>query len=140
MSWEAYIDSLKGPDSSGTCPVEEAAIWGNNPMSVWATTPGLSTITLEEIKMLCGDRKSFQMCGPSIGGKKCFVLKDEMDEDGMHVLNLKTTKDNDGNAYLISVGKAKTCLIIARGTKDAKGGQVCNKVQSITNYLWNSGM
>ena len=46
MSWEAYIDSLKGPDSSGTCPVEEAAIWGNNPMSVWATTPGLSSITV----------------------------------------------------------------------------------------------
>lgn len=76
----------------------------------WMITSLLVSLSqLEEIKMLCGDRKSFQMCGPSIGGKKCFVLKDEMDEDGMHVLNLKTTKDNDGNAYLISVGKAKTC-------------------------------
>lgn len=43
MSWQGYIDNLKTPDQSGTCPVSEAAICGitAGQESVWASSPGI---------------------------------------------------------------------------------------------------
>uniref|UniRef100_A0A671WUP5 Profilin n=1 Tax=Sparus aurata TaxID=8175 RepID=A0A671WUP5_SPAAU len=102
MSWDQYITTLKA-DSQ----VEEAAIWGcdKGAESKWAGGPGLDSITADEIKKLAGDRSAFRQCGPHISGKKCMLLTDNMDAEGIYCLNLKTAADADGNRYSICVGK-----------------------------------
>ncbi|XP_030266926.1 uncharacterized protein LOC115578193 [Sparus aurata] len=136
MSWDQYITTLKA-DSQ----VEEAAIWGcdKGAESKWAGGPGLDSITADEIKKLAGDRSAFRQCGPHISGKKCMLLTDNMDAEGIYCLNLKTAADADGNRYSICVGKTNKALIIAKGTKDANGGHLAEQVFKIVKYLREAG-
>uniref|UniRef100_A0A3B4VNM2 Profilin n=1 Tax=Seriola dumerili TaxID=41447 RepID=A0A3B4VNM2_SERDU len=132
MSWDSYIDNLKTADSNGVVAVAEAAICGMTvgSESVWASTPALASISVEEIKRLAGTRKDFGQSGPLIGGVKCRMIRDNMDNDGMFSLDLKTAADASGTAYNVCVA-----LVIAKGTKEANGGQLASKVFSIVNYL-----
>ncbi|XP_073331752.1 profilin-2-like [Pagrus major] len=136
MSWDQYITNLKA-DSQ----VEEAAIWGceKGAESKWAGGAGLDCITADEIKKLVGDRSAFRQCGPHIGGKKCMLLNDHMDTDGVHSLNLKTAADSDGNRYSICVGKTAKALVIVKGTKDANGGHLSDLTFKTVDYLRKSG-
>uniref|UniRef100_A0A3Q3A0Z9 Profilin n=2 Tax=Kryptolebias marmoratus TaxID=37003 RepID=A0A3Q3A0Z9_KRYMA len=142
MSWQSYIDSLKTADQSGLVPVNEAAICGIAPgqESVWVSTPGLSSITAEEIKKLSGDRSGFGQHGVYIGGQRCRLIRDQMDTDPIFALDLKTAADADGNAYGICVGKSKTAVVIVKGTKDASGGQLSSKVFTVVSHLRKSNM
>ncbi|XP_040886776.1 profilin-1 [Toxotes jaculatrix] len=138
MSWDSYLDTLKTVDTNtGTVPVEEAAIcgMGSGSESVWASTPGLRGIKPEEIKRLAGRRDDFGQSGPFIAGIKCRMIRDNMDDDKMYSLDLKTAKDAEGNTYNVCVGKSKQALIIAKGTKDATGGQLAAKVFTVVKYL-----
>ncbi|XP_023257787.1 profilin-1-like [Seriola lalandi dorsalis] len=137
MSWDSYIDNLKTPDSNGVVAVAEAAICGmlSGSESVWASTPALANISVEEIKRLAGKRSDFGQSGPLIGGVKCRMIRDNMDNDGMFSLDLKTAADASGNAFSVCVGKSKSALVIAKGTKEANGGQLASKVFGIVNYL-----
>ncbi|XP_039996811.1 profilin-1 [Xiphias gladius] len=110
MSWNAYVDSLKMPDEKGIVAVEEAALCGILPgkEGVWASSEGLASITEDEIKKLAGDRKDFGQCGPCIAGVKCRMIRDSMDDETLHSLDLKTASDNEGNTYNICVGKSES--------------------------------
>lgn len=90
---------------------------------------------MDEIKKLAHDRKNFSQVGAYIAGKKCMMLRDELDTDKVHTLDLKTARDADGNAYGICVGKSKQALVIAMGTKEASGGQLTSKVFGVVDYL-----
>ncbi|XP_070786061.1 profilin-1 [Enoplosus armatus] len=142
MSWQPYIDNLKAPDESGNAPVEEAAICGlsSGAESVWCSTPALANITVDEIKKLANDRKLFPERGAFIAGKKCMMLRDNLDTEGVYTLDMKSAKDADGNAYGLCVGKSSTALIIAQGKKDATGGQLATRVYKMVEYLRKSNM
>uniref|UniRef100_A0A3B5QUY8 Profilin n=1 Tax=Xiphophorus maculatus TaxID=8083 RepID=A0A3B5QUY8_XIPMA len=131
MSWQSYIDTMKTADQSGMVPVAEAAICGiaAGQESVWVSTSGLQGITVDEIKKLGSkDRSSFAQNGVYIGGTRCRLIRDQMDMDPVFALDLKTAADADGNAFGVCVGKTKTAVVIAKGTKDASGGQISNKL------------
>ncbi|KAM8746944.1 profilin-1-like [Acanthopagrus schlegelii] len=132
MSWDQYITNLKA-DSQ----VLDAAIWGceKGAESKWAGGAGLDSITVDEIKRLVGDRSAFRQCGPHIAGNKCMLLTDNMDTEGVHCLNLKTAADAEGNRYSVCVGKTNKALIIVKGTKDANGGHLAEKVYQTVKYL-----
>ncbi|XP_043954510.1 profilin-1 [Gambusia affinis] len=143
MSWQSYIDTMKSPDQSGTVPVAEAAICGITPgqESVWVSTPGLQGITVDEIKKLGSkDRSSFAQNGAYIGGTRCRLIRDQMDMEPVYALDLKTAADADGNTFGVCVGKTKTAVVIAKGTKDASGGQISNKVFNVVEHLRKAGM
>ncbi|XP_076580376.1 profilin-1 [Chaetodon auriga] len=143
MTWQAYIDDLMSVDEqTGTIPVMDAAICGTEvgQQSVWASSPGLSNITAEEIKRLIGDRPTFHSSGPVIGGRKCMLLRDQMDDDTSYALNLKTKADEQGVCFSVCVGKSKSALVIAFGNKDAQGGQLVKKVYKVVKHLRESNM
>ncbi|GLD72577.1 profilin-1-like protein, partial [Lates japonicus] len=81
------------------------------------------TLTAEEIRKLAGKRDTFGQCGPCVGGMKCRMLRDNMEDEKMYSLDLKSAADAEGNTYSVCVGKSKQALVIARGTKDATGGR-----------------
>ncbi|XP_041842298.1 profilin-1 [Melanotaenia boesemani] len=137
MSWQSYIDTLRTADQSGQVPIAEAAICGIEPgqESVWVSTPGLSNITVDEIKKLAGNRSSFGQTGVYIGGTRCRLIRDQLDVEPIYALDLKTAADADGNAYGICVGKSKKTVVIAKGIKDATGGQLSNKVFTVISHL-----
>ncbi|RVE60922.1 hypothetical protein OJAV_G00185530 [Oryzias javanicus] len=144
MSWQAYIDNLKSPDHTGLITVAEAAICGIAPgsESVWASTPGLASISVEEIKALAGDstkRKSFAQNGVYIAGQRCRLLRDQMDTEEIFTLDLKTAADANGDAFGVCVGKSKTAIVIAKGTKEANGGHLSSKVFTVVSYLRKQG-
>ncbi|XP_030580652.1 profilin-1-like [Archocentrus centrarchus] len=139
MSWNAYIDSMKTADQSGTAPVAQAAICGctSGQESVWA---GTLQVTADEIKKLCAsDRSSFAQNGVYIAGRRCRLIRDQLDVDPMFAMDVKTAADAEGNTYSICVGKTKQAIVIAMGTKDASGGQVSNKVHTVVEHLRKAG-
>ncbi|XP_037533324.1 profilin-1 [Nematolebias whitei] len=142
MSWQSYIDTLKTPDQSGMVPVMEGAICGITPgqESVWVSTPGLSGITVDEIKKLGGDRSGFGQNGVYIAGQRCRLIRDQMDMDPIFALDLKTAADAEGNTFGICVGKSKTAVVIVKGIKDATGGQLSSKVYNVVSHLRKSNM
>ncbi|XP_054880750.1 profilin-1-like [Poeciliopsis prolifica] len=138
MSWQSYIDNMRTPDHSGTTPVAEAAICGTGAgqESIWASSPGLQGITADEIKKLAGkDRSSFAQNGVYIAGTRCRLIRDQMDNEPTFAMDLKTAADADGNTFGVCVGKTNTAIVIAKGTKDATGGQISNKVFSVVEHL-----
>ncbi|KAM7366718.1 hypothetical protein PAMP_016129 [Pampus punctatissimus] len=139
MSWEAYITNLKGIDSTGAYPVDQAAICGISDFSVWASTPGFS-LSVEEIKKLAGDRKDFCQNGTHVGGVKCRLIRDNMEMEGVYCVHLKTSADGEGNSYNVCVGRTHKALIIAKGKKEANGGQISEKVFSLVDYLRKANM
>ncbi|XP_026181937.1 profilin-1 [Mastacembelus armatus] len=135
MSWDSYITNLKTPDQSGQCPIEDAAICGIADGTVWAGTPAFKQIQPNEIKRLAGNRSDFAQSGPMIAGIKCRLLRDNLDTEGMHVMDLKTAADAQGNTYSVCIGKTLQSIIIVKGTKEASGGQISAKLHTILDYL-----
>uniref|UniRef100_A0A8D2ZW48 Uncharacterized protein n=1 Tax=Scophthalmus maximus TaxID=52904 RepID=A0A8D2ZW48_SCOMX len=58
-----------------------------------------------KIKKLMSNRANFSKCGPFIAGKKCMMLRDDLDEEKMYTLQLRTSTDAEGNNYSVCVGK-----------------------------------
>ncbi|XP_041634860.1 profilin-1 [Cheilinus undulatus] len=143
MSWDGWICSMKAGDSQGESPVEEAAICGTTAgqESVWASSPGLANITVDEIKKLVCSRSEMPINGCYLGGKKCRLLRDRMDEEGCFSLDLKTSSDgSDSGPVNVCVGRTKTAVVIAFGKKDAPGGKLGDKVFKTTECLRKSNM
>ncbi|AWO97462.1 Profilin isoform 2 [Scophthalmus maximus] len=114
--------------------IQHAAICGIATESVWASSTGFN-VTPEEIKKLMSNRANFSKCGPFIAGKKCMMLRDDLDEEKMYTLQLRTSTDAEGNNYSVCVGKTLSALIIVQGYKDVSGGPICTKLYKIVDYL-----
>ncbi|XP_069031694.1 profilin-1-like [Embiotoca jacksoni] len=141
MAWQGYVDSLVAPEPNGFQLVTKAAICGigKGLESVWASSPDFP-VTTEEIKKLVGDRSTFSQCGVHIGGIKCRLLRDQLDEEGSYCMQLKTAADADGKTYGMCVGKTLKAILIVKGAPDVGGGQLCNKVFKMVEYLRASDM
>ncbi|XP_031169636.1 profilin-2-like [Sander lucioperca] len=139
MSWQAYVDSLTGPDSSGNKTIEDAAICGlaSGAESIWASSPGLSSLTADQIKKLAGNSSALRECGPSIGEMKCMLLTDDSENPSSYCMHLKASKNHGG--FNICVGKAKTAMVIAKGKDGTAGNQVSTRVFPIVKYLRDAG-
>ncbi|XP_061566238.1 profilin-1-like [Cololabis saira] len=138
MSWQAFIERLTDKiDGTKPSPVEEAAICGIElgKESVWASTTG-AAITVEEIKKLASEQRSdFAQNGVHVFGRRCRLIRDQLDVEGVFMMDLKTAADAEGNTYGVCVSKTKTAIIVVRGTKDANGGQLSTRVYSVADYL-----
>lgn len=64
---------------------------------------------VDEIKRLAGTRTDFGASGPCVGGMKCRMLRDNLDDEGLHSMQLKTVADGSGNAYMVCIGKTCKC-------------------------------
>lgn len=60
-----------------------------------------------EIKKLSGNRKELELNSLVIVNWKCVLLKDDLDTDDDHMMNLKTWADSEGKRYPVSIGKTK---------------------------------
>ncbi|KAF6720248.1 Profilin-1 [Oryzias melastigma] len=140
MSWQQYIDTLKAPDHNNQVPVAEAAICGIAPGSegIWASTPGLASISVDEIKKLAGRRDTFAQNGVHIAGQRCRLIRDQMDMESVYTLDLKTAADANGDTFGVCVGRSLQAIVIAKGTKEASGGQLSSKVFTVVDYLRKS--
>lgn len=139
MSWDDYVKNVKSSDQSGMTPVAAVAICGiaEGQQNVWA---GSLQVTPDEIKKLCAsDRASFAQNGVYIAGKRCRLIRDQLDIEPMFAMDVKTAADAEGNTYSICIGRSKQTLVIAMGTKDASGGQVSNKVHGVVEHLRKVG-
>ncbi|KAL3050808.1 profilin-1-like [Trematomus bernacchii] len=137
MSWDGYITSLMAA-TDGVSHVSGAAICGQDG-STWAASDNMKCITAEEVKKLIGDTSTFHQSGPVVAGMKCMMIRDQYEDPSSYCLQLKSRKDAEGNTFNICVGKTTTAVVIAKGTKEANGGQVTAKVYTIVSYLRGAG-
>ncbi|XP_033465536.1 profilin-1 [Epinephelus lanceolatus] len=137
MSWDSYITNL-----TAHIMIDDAAIWGKTPgqESQWAASPGLSNISVGEIKRLAGDTNALRSNGPTIGGMKCMFIRDNSDDPHILSMDLKSVKDEQGNTRCVCVGVSKTALVIAKGSKESNGGTLAEEVYKIVNHLKNSNV
>ncbi|CAJ1048375.1 Beta-enolase [Xyrichtys novacula] len=137
--WTAWINSLTAADS----PVEDAAICGITPgqESVWASTPALSNISVDEIRKMANDRKDFAINGAYLGGKRCRLIRDQLEMEGVNCCDLKTAAGADGsNPVNVCVGKSKQAIVVAFAKKDSGGGPLGDKVFKTVDHLRKCNM
>ncbi|TWW63209.1 profilin-1 [Takifugu flavidus] len=134
MSWDGYITNLTSKDADGSQVIEHAAIWGREPLSVWATSEGFN-IKEEELRQLLGDRQELFVKGVRVAGEKCVLIKDELDLEGSDIMNLRTQKNSEGNLFFLSIGKTTKTFVIVKGSATAQGGQVADKLFKTVQYL-----
>ncbi|KAK1890014.1 Profilin-1, partial [Dissostichus eleginoides] len=92
------------------------------------------TSASEEVKKLIGDTSTFHQSGPVVAGMKCMMIRDQYADPSSYCLQLKSRKDAEGNSFNICVA-----IVIAKGTKEANGGQVTAKVFAMVSYLLGAG-
>ncbi|KAG9346413.1 hypothetical protein JZ751_006724 [Albula glossodonta] len=138
MSWQSYIDNLT---ADGV--VIEAAIAGceSGQESVWASKGEFCKITPAEIRQLmASDRSSLFSTGVTMGGVKCTVLRDNLNTDQNHTMDLKTkSSDTQPDTFNITVGKSNKALVIVKGAKDTHGGKLNPRAFSMAEHLRKSG-
>ncbi|XP_036381631.1 profilin-1-like [Megalops cyprinoides] len=138
MSWDDYITNLM---SGGE--MKDAAIVGcvSASESVWAAHPTgqFKAITAAEIRQLVGkDRSSFFSNGVTLGGIKCTVLRDTLNDENSMDLRTKAS-EADTQTCNISVGKSNTALVILKGNHGVHGGTVNVKAFNMAEHLRKSG-
>uniref|UniRef100_A0AAY4BPY5 Profilin n=1 Tax=Denticeps clupeoides TaxID=299321 RepID=A0AAY4BPY5_9TELE len=106
MAWQQYVTNLMSGDF-----VLDAAILGHEAgaESVWASNPGgtFGRITPAEIKALvANDRSAMFAGGVTLGGQKCTVLRDALNVDQQHTMDIRTkATDADPDTYSICIAK-----------------------------------
>lgn len=137
-SWDSYIDNIqlqsKGADDVIHC--DRAAIIGLDG-ALWTTSDHASCMKMLNGETLTivngmkqGEKINFQSAGIYAEGVKYQFLRDE---DGM-VLGKK--KDNGA----ITLGIAKSCIVIGHTTEGGSQGNVNKAVATVTSYLESVGM
>ncbi|KAJ8342207.1 hypothetical protein SKAU_G00321350 [Synaphobranchus kaupii] len=119
MSWDAYIQNLM---ASGE--LEDAAICGCTAGGeyVWASHPGgcLSSITPQEIQQLMSkDRNELMAKGVILGGMKCLLIRDGMDDEQEPSMDLKA-KGHD--CVGITIAKSNKGQSLPMSDDDDGGG------------------
>lgn len=140
MSWDSYVANLMARTG-----VDDAAILGLDPPSVWASNAGgkFASITAQEIQALAqseSSRKRFMAEGITLGGGKCTVLRDSLDMDQDFTMDIRTKAcPDDPSTYSICIAKSQKALVIVRAKKDVHGGMVNPYAHEIAKYLRKSG-
>jgi len=138
MSWQSYVDNLM---ADGTC--QDSAIVGFvDAKYVWASVPGgiFVNITSQEIDGVVGkDRVEFFTSGLTLGSKKCSVIRDSLNSENDWTMDVRTKSVGGEPTYNISIGKANRAMVLIMGKEGVHGGQLNQKVFSMTDYLRKSG-
>ncbi|KAI9890124.1 MAG: profilin, required for normal timing of actin polymerization in response to thermal stress [Vezdaea aestivalis] len=127
MSWQGYVDSLKG---SG---LEKVAIFSADGTSPWATSPGFN-ITPSELQTVIASFtddspiKKIQGEGFHIDGEKLMTLK----ADDRSVYGKK------GKEGIVIV-KTKQAILIGYYTEKTQPGAAANTVETMADYLISLG-
>ncbi|KAJ8342204.1 hypothetical protein SKAU_G00321320 [Synaphobranchus kaupii] len=134
MSWDAYIQNLM---ESGQ--LVDAAICGCTAGDeyVWASHPGgcLSSITPQEIQQLMSkDRKELMAKGVILGGMKCLLIRDGMDDELEPSMDLKSTGDN---CLSITIAKSDKALVIVTGKTGTHSSTVHISANTVAGHLKN---
>ncbi|KAG7484037.1 hypothetical protein MATL_G00045000 [Megalops atlanticus] len=109
--------------------------------SLWASHPSgeFKAITPAEIRQLVAkERNTLFSNGVTLGGVKCTVLRDSINEENSMDLRTKAS-DADAQTYNISVGRSNTALVIVKGNHGIHGGSVNVKAFNMAEYLRKSG-
>ncbi|XP_028821219.1 profilin-1 [Denticeps clupeoides] len=136
MAWQQYVTNLMSGDF-----VLDAAILGHEAgaESVWASNPGgtFGRITPAEIKALvANDRSAMFAGGVTLGGQKCTVLRDALNVDQQHTMDIRTkATDADPDTYSICIAKTNKALVLVKGKKDTHGGKLNFKAFEMADYL-----
>ena len=77
--------------------------------------------------------------GVRVAGEKCVLVKDELDLEGSHIMNLRTQKNSEGNLFFLSIGKTAKTFVIVKGSVTAQGGQVADKLFKTVEHLIKAG-
>ncbi|MBN3301450.1 profilin-1 [Amia ocellicauda] len=138
MSWNEYVSNLMAGNE-----VQDAAIAGCEPgaHSVWAAAPNghFGKITPDELAVLMGkDRSSFFINGVTLGGVKCSVIRDRINEEGDWCMDLRTKSINGSETFNISVAKSNKAVVIIKGCKDVHGGALNKKAFDMASHLRKS--
>lgn len=136
--WQSYVDVLM---DDGDC--QDSAIVGyTDSKYVWAACPNctFANVTVAEIDVLVGkDRESFFTNGLTLGGKKCGVIRDNLNADGDWTMDIRTKSQCGEPTFNVSVGKAGRALVVVMGKEGIHGGKLNKKAHSMANFLRTSG-
>ncbi|KAM4676721.1 profilin-1-like [Discoglossus pictus] len=138
MSWSDYICNLLDKNC------QDAAIVGYcGTPSVWACHPGgtLGKITAAEVLMIvCENRDPLFINGVTVGGLKCSVIRDQLMNPDVYILDLKSKSLDGGPTFNIAVAKTKTALVIVMGAEGVHGGCIHTKAADMAKYLRDSNV
>ncbi|XP_034035863.1 profilin-2 isoform X1 [Thalassophryne amazonica] len=137
-TWQSYVDNLM---ADGTC--EDAAIVGYcENKYVWASGPvgHLRELTAEQIDALASKERG-KLCteGVCLGKTKCSLIRDELDIDQQHTMDLRTKDPAGGPTCNISIAKAGQVLVLVMGKEGIHGGSLNKKSYAMAKYLRESG-
>ncbi|XP_077439425.1 profilin-2-like [Vanacampus margaritifer] len=135
MTWQSYVASMM---AAGNC--DDAAVIGIDEMVVWASHSGgkFTHITRDEIKKLITsqDREKFYTQGLEIGMEKCSVIRDELFNDDVRTMDLRTKcTSGDGPTFNIAIGKSSKAMVLVKGKQGIHGGTLNKIVFDMANYL-----
>ncbi|TRY93626.1 hypothetical protein DNTS_030344 [Danionella cerebrum] len=139
MSWDSYVTNLTSSEW-----VDDAVIIGLTPgqETVWASAPGgwLSGVTAAEVKKIVdSNRGDLFASGVTLAGRKCTVLRDNLNMDGQNTMDIKMKiTETNQDPLSLTIGRSLKALIIAKGVKDAHGGNVNSPVFTMTAHLRKS--
>ncbi|GCB61283.1 hypothetical protein scyTo_0012888 [Scyliorhinus torazame] len=138
LGWEEYVRSLL---ADGLC--QDAAVFACScPRLLAAKREGLfERMSPREIKtIMSGDRKTFFVKGLTIGGLKCFVIRDNFHLDGDHTMDIRTKRwDGTHPCHSIAIAKSNKVFIMIMGKRGVHGGTLNKKAFQMVNYIRKSG-
>lgn len=123
--WKEHIKKL-----TAKAAVELGAIHGHDGKQ-WAASPGFQ-ITEDEVKSFLLTDSELREKEVSISELKYILLEVGTDDSGMVYFNLKSQRNDKGEEFYATVCKTITMFVIARGTKDAEGGEVNSAVRTFS--------
>ncbi|XP_059808446.1 profilin-2-like [Hypanus sabinus] len=138
LGWEEYVRSLL---ADGLC--QDAAILAYScPRLLAAKDNGLfKQMSLKEIKAITGnERKTFLTKGLTVGGKKCFVIRDNFHLDGDYTMDIRMKRwDGNNPCHSIAIARSKKIFIMIMGKRGVHGGILNKKAFQMANYIRKSG-
>ncbi|XP_032869583.1 profilin-2-like [Amblyraja radiata] len=138
LGWEDYVRSLL---ADGLC--QDAAVLACScPRLLAAKEDGLfKQMSSKEIgNIMSNERKTFQVKGFTIGGKKCFVIRDNFQLDGDYTMDVRM-KRRDGNnpCNSIAIARSTKVVIMIMGKRGVHGGTLNKKAFQMATYIRRSG-
>ncbi|XP_032833791.1 profilin-1-like [Petromyzon marinus] len=138
MSWDGYIGRLMVSGME-----KDAVIVGLESKTVWAHHPGsyLRNITPAEVALLSApNRDGLLTNGITLAGRKCSVIRDRLDIEDEHTMDLRTKADgHSSTTFNIAIAKSLQTLVMVEGKEGIHGGLLNKTAFDVADYLRKAG-
>ncbi|XP_043537058.1 profilin-2-like [Chiloscyllium plagiosum] len=138
LGWDEYVRNLL---ADGLC--QDAAVFACScPRLLAAKQQGLfEQMSPQEIKaIMSSDRKTFLVKGLTIGGNKCFVIRDNFHMDGDYTMDIRLKRwDSNHPCHSIAIARSNKVFIMIMGKRGVHGGTLNKKAFQMANYIRRSG-